>query len=71
MTKLFKSALLATATLAVAVGTAPAMARQGADDPAGHVRQCRGCDDPAGHVRQARGADFTVCDMDLPARLIP
>ncbi len=30
---------------------------RGADDPAGHVRQCRGCDDPPGHVRQCRGCD--------------
>ena len=27
----------------------PAMARQGADDPAGHVRHGRGADDPIGH----------------------
>lgn len=46
------SALAATVTLAQ-----PAAARRGADDPAGHVRQCRGCDDPPGHIRQARGAD--------------
>jgi hypothetical protein len=46
------SALAATVALAQ-----PAAARRGADDPAGHVRQCRGCDDPAGHVRQGRGAD--------------
>lgn len=25
----------------------------------------------AAKVRQARGADFTVCDLDLPARLVP
>jgi hypothetical protein len=46
--------------LGVTLVSNPAMARRGADDPAGHVRQCRGCDDPAGHVRQARGADDPV-----------
>lgn len=43
----------------------PAEARRGADDPAGHERQCRGCDDAAGHAAEAgddrggkaRGAD--------------
>ena len=48
-------------SLLVAVGfamvTTPALARHGADDVAGNVRQCRGCDDPAGHIRQGRGAD--------------
>lgn len=51
--------LLVTILLAIGVSaiTTPAMARGGADDPAGHVRQGRGADDPAGHVRQGRGAD--------------
>jgi hypothetical protein len=51
--------LLLAMLLAIGVSTisTPAMARRGADDPAGHVRQARGLDDPAGHVRQARGLD--------------
>lgn len=44
-------------SVGVMMATAPAMARQGADDPAGHVRQGRGADDPAGHIRQCRGCD--------------
>ena len=36
------------------------VARHGADDPVGHVRQARGADDAVGHVRQARGADDAV-----------
>ncbi len=39
-----------------------ASARHGADDPAGHVHQCRGCDDAPGHVRRARGADDAAGD---------
>ena len=54
MNKLLLTLLFAVGISAV---TQPAMARQGADDPAGHVRQARGLDDPAGHVRQARGLD--------------
>jgi hypothetical protein len=61
MKNLLKLALLATSVSALAV--TPTLARQGADDPAGHVRQCRGCDDPAGHVRQARGADDRVVEV--------
>lgn len=41
-------------SLAVAPAT---MARNGADDPAGHVRQGHGADDAPGHVRQCRGCD--------------
>jgi hypothetical protein len=54
MNKFILTALLA---LGVLMSTTITMARQGADDPAGHVRQGRGADDPAGHVRQGRGAD--------------
>jgi hypothetical protein len=51
-------------TLGVAIVSTPAMARRGADDPAGHVRQCRGCDDPAGHVRGADHADGHISGRD-------
>lgn len=57
MNKLLLTVLLAAGVAAVST---PTFARRGADDPAGHVRQCRGCDDPAGHVRgggRGRGAD--------------
>lgn len=52
-------ALLTTGLCLVAIGgtAGTASARQGADDPAGHVRQSRGADDPAGHVRHSGGAD--------------
>lgn len=59
----------AAAPVSVGLGTAgltlkpqAALARRGADDPAGHVRQGRGADDPAGHVRQGRGADDPAGD---------
>ena len=68
MKNFLKLALLATSVSALAV--TPTLARQGADDPAGHVRQARGADDRvpevrmasrtddrAVEVRQARGAD--------------
>ena len=57
MNKLLLTILLAAGVASVST---PTFARKGADDPAGHVRQCRGCDDPAGHVRgggRTRGAD--------------
>ena len=57
MTKTFKAGLVTSIALGAIAFATPSVARQGADDPAGHIRQCRGCDDPAGHVRQARGAD--------------
>jgi hypothetical protein len=56
---MIKKTLLALIITGTAVGgmAAPAFARQGADDPAGHVRHGRGADDPAGHVRHGHGAD--------------
>ncbi len=33
------------------------VARRGADDAPGHVRQGRGADDAPGHIRRSRGAD--------------
>jgi hypothetical protein len=47
------STLLVAGLAVAAVGTTAdvATARQGADDPAGHVRHSRGADDPAGHQR--------------------
>jgi hypothetical protein len=39
------------AVSAIALNTGPAAARQGADDPVGHVRHGRGADDPVRHVR--------------------
>lgn len=57
MTKLLKWGVCAAAICATAFTASSAMARRGADDPAGHVRQCRGCDDAPGDVRQGRGAD--------------
>jgi hypothetical protein len=57
MTKVLKSiTTIAGLALATATIVSPAMARQGADDPAGHIRQARGLDDPAGQVRQASSA---------------
>jgi hypothetical protein len=53
--KLIIGGVIAVAAITGSTGTA--FARQGADDPAGHVRHGRGADDPAGHVRHARGAD--------------
>ena len=40
-----------------ALMTTPGFARQGADDPAGHVRQSRGTDDGTAHKRRCRGCD--------------
>ncbi len=51
-TPTLKTAILASATALAALTISPAFARQGADDPAGHVRQARGADDAIGHVRQ-------------------
>ena len=56
MNKLLLSLLLA---IGITLFAMPAVARKGADDPAGHMRQCRGCDDVAGHMRQERNADNT------------
>ena len=54
-----RACLLASAALTfVTFASADiALARRGADDPAGHVRQGRGADDPLGDVRQGGGAD--------------
>jgi hypothetical protein len=57
MSKFLKIGLIATAAMVTIMTSGTAMARRGADDAPGDVRQCRGCDDPAGHVRQGRGAD--------------
>ena len=40
---------LTLAATAASLATAPAFARHGADDPAGHVRGGHGADDPVGH----------------------
>ena len=62
-----RSMLIAVATAAMSfVATDAAMARRGADDPAGHVRQGRGADDGANHDvgddrgRGGHGADDGV-----------
>ncbi|MEY2569099.1 MAG: hypothetical protein QOE35_3628 [Actinomycetota bacterium] len=55
-TKKLAAGLLLT-VIAIGGTSGTAFARQGADDPAGHVRHGRGADDPAGHVRHGRGAD--------------
>ncbi|MDX6422807.1 MAG: hypothetical protein QOI67_278 [Gaiellaceae bacterium] len=52
----FAAALGAALSLAIAAPVV-AIAKNGADDPAGHVRHGRGADDPAGQVRHGRGAD--------------
>lgn len=57
-----KISLLAVAATATLAAT-PGFARQGADDPAGHVRQGRGADDAAGDVRRGRGADDAAGDV--------
>ena len=64
MNKLIYSLLVA---VGIAMVTTPALARHGADDGPGHIRQSRGADDVAGHrsassssandVRQCRGCD--------------
>jgi hypothetical protein len=58
-----------TGIVAVALLVSPALARRGADDGPGHVRQCRGCEHAPGHssilspdtvievARRGRGAD--------------
>jgi hypothetical protein len=53
--KMLAGALLAATIVGGTGGVA--FARQGADDPAGHVRHGHGADDPAGHVRHGHGAD--------------
>jgi hypothetical protein len=56
--KLKKIAVAALIGLATIGATSEvAWARQGADDPAGHVRHGGGADDAAGHQRHGRGAD--------------
>lgn len=49
------------------VTASPTLARRGADDPVGHIRQCRGCDDTnrAADIRQSRGADDTNRAADV------
>ena len=59
-TALTLGAISVLASLAIAP---VAVARRGADDPVGHVRQCRGCDDAPGHIRQGRGADDALGDQ--------
>jgi hypothetical protein len=51
------SLLVLVAVSAIAVGTAVAQAKNGADDPIGHVRGGQGADGPAGHVPGGQGAD--------------
>ncbi|MGC1470545.1 MAG: hypothetical protein WA793_14310, partial [Sphingorhabdus sp.] len=60
MTTIWKLGVATAALCAATLTAGSAMARRGADDPAGHVRQCRGCDDAPGDVRQGRGADDPV-----------
>jgi hypothetical protein len=58
MNKILAVILLA---LSVVLVSTQAIARRGADDPAGHVRQGRGADDAvAGNVHQCRGCDDPV-----------
>lgn len=48
--------LIAVLALSFAAATiSPALAKHGADDPAGHVRGGHGKDDPAGHGRIEQG----------------
>lgn len=53
--------LLTVLALGMTLATAPAMAKHGADDPAGHEANehagGHGADDPAGHIRGGNGAD--------------
>jgi hypothetical protein len=57
MRKRISTLLIAVLALAAFGGTASlATAKQGADDPAGHVRHS-GADDPAGHVRHNAADD--------------
>ena len=70
MRTLTKISLLAASTAAIALFTAPAVARHGADDPLGH---CRKCDDPVPNavqaadrsvdISQSRGSDDRGIDM--------
>jgi hypothetical protein len=62
-----KRALIALSAIAVfgatALNTGSAVARQGADDPVGHVRHGHGADDPRAHkARHGRGADDKAAD---------
>ena len=64
MSKLARISLL-SAAIAATLAIPAAQARQGADDPAGHVRQCRGCDDASrttADTRRGRGADDSTAD---------
>ncbi len=56
MKKIFAVLMLTLSVASLAV-TTDAMARRGADDPAGHVRGGHGADDPAGDDRGGHGAD--------------
>jgi hypothetical protein len=50
--------LLAAAIATAAVsGSGVAVAKNGADDPVGHVRSGHGADDRAGHIRHSHGRD--------------
>lgn len=60
MNKFSKFGLVVIGLAASAALSSTAMARRGADDAPGHVRQCRGCDDPAGHIRHGHGADDPI-----------
>lgn len=52
------------AEITVTSDTTPILvARRGADDPPGDVRQGRGKDDPPGDVRRSRGADDPPGDL--------
>jgi hypothetical protein len=63
----FSSLLVGLMASTFAVAT-PVLAKQGADDAAGHVRQGRGADDAAGHVRRGRGADDTAAAASTARR---
>jgi hypothetical protein len=60
-----KRALIALSAIAVfgatALNTGSAVARQGADDPVGHVRHGHGADDPRAH-KARHGADDKAAD---------
>ncbi len=73
MKSITKISLIAIGVAAFSVS--PAVARQGADDPAGHVRQGRGLDDAAGNARRAddpaghvRGADDRAASRSADAK---
>jgi hypothetical protein len=53
--KIAVAVLIGMATIASTAGVASA--RQGADDPAGHVRHGHRADDAGTHARRGRGAD--------------